>query len=338
MAGLLYDALELAVAKYNTAKGTNYKYADFVFDKPVDLRAVGIEHPSRRNTMIRGKVADKTIDFTYDRLDLTAHLIRDSLVLGGGGSGIYLETTAVNKSEAATTIAKACGIPLRPSDIVAEPFDWAALRTATSTNVVFTIAADSRTFLPGSTFTVMIGGAYILVDGKVYRVQDCALELETFHEDYVFQTNPTINPATAPLSGHQTAPFDYTRAARYLRRFGSYEIWRDTDRLGKNSDLTNWIKGLCQALKECDGNPWVWNNTATPADFNLYQAWVVFNGPVKYCTRERAQQYRVPVQYLPLHELGNPAFDNVCLIWPAITAGQTQSVYVFHYNDIKGVA
>lgn len=338
MAGLLYDALELAVAKYNTAKGTNYKFADFTFEKPIDLRTIGITHPSRRNTMIRGTVEDKTIEFTYDRLDLTAHHIRDSLVLGGGSGGIFLETTAVDKSEAAITIAKTCGIPITPSDIVKEPFDWATLRTATSTNVVFTIAPESRTFLPGSTFTVLVGGAYILVEGKVYRVQDCALELETFYEDYAYQTNPKITPATAPLSGHQTAPFDYSKAARYLRRLSGYETWRDADRLGKTGDPSNFIKGLCQALKECDGNPWVWNTTATPADFNLYQAWVVFNGPVEFCTRERAQQYRVPAQYLPLHELGNPAFDNVCLVWPAITAGQTQSVYVFHYNDIKGVA
>lgn len=337
MAGLLYDALELAVVRYNTAKGTNYKYSDFTFEDPIDLRQWGISHPSGRNTMVKAQVDDKRVNLTYDRLDLNTHYVRDAGFMGANGvGGIFLESDAIDKSAAAGVLGRALGIPLAPRDLVKEDFDWAALRTNTSVNLVFTIAPTSYNYLPGSSFTVQIGGSYLLHNGKVLRIYDTALELEAFHEDYVFQSTPKVDPNNAVMSGHQTCFNDYTRAARQLKRLGGYETYRAGDPLGVTGDPGAFILGLCTALKACDGNPWVWTASTPVPDFNLYKAWVVYNGPVEYCTREFAQQYRIPAQYLPLHAIGNSDFDNVCLIWPASTGGQTQSVYVLHYNDYKG--
>lgn len=332
MAGLIYNALEMAVLRYNAEKGTSHLFSEFTFSPPVDLRSREVKHPSGKNTLVQAKIGETPITFAYDRIGIKESYLQYL-------TGFYdtrIENHVTDIRSWMSGFSKQHGIPITENEVVNGELPWATILTTVDVSVAVTINENSYNYLPGSTFNIFVDGKYVRREGKVYRIHDTALEPETYYEDYVYQT---ANLATFHLTGHLTAAVDYTPARHHLCRLSGFEEYRAGDLLGAstNAEFTKFMAAFAQALSECDGNPWTYSKTLTNLKFNLGNAWVAYNGPTKYADRGRAQSYRQPVQYLHLLKMADQTYDNVAILYLTSVSGMTRTAAVFHYNSLKGV-
>lgn len=332
MAGLIYNALEMAVLRYNANKGTSHLLSDFTFSPPIDLRGREVNHPSGKNTLVQARLGETPVTFVYDRVGIKEHYLQYIAVF----YDTRIENDVVDIKSWMKGFSKQHGIPITGDEVVNAPLPWATLLTTVDVNVPVTINESSYNYLPGSVFNILVDGKYIRRGDKTYRIYDSTLEPETYYEDYVYQS---ANLATFHLTGHLTAPVDYTPARHHLCRLSGFEEYRAGDLLGAstNAEFTKFMAAFAQALSECDGNPWTYSKTLTNLKFNLGTAWVVYNGPTKYADRGRAQSYRQPTQYLHLLKMADQSYDNVAILYLTSVSGMTRTAAVFHYNSLKGV-
>lgn len=339
--GIFYDALDVCIKRYNLAKGTTYTKQDFVFDKPIDLRNWPTPHPSKKNTLVVATAGSVKIEFVYDRVDIQASYFKTGI---SNQFYRYLWKTCVGtKDTLAPWLQSHFGIPLEQKDIVPELFEPAKFTPAANRDVSITISDQSYNFLPGSTFKIGIGGQYVVVDGKTMLVSTppTLTGPSQWTEDYAFQSQSLAS------RGHPiglTWGIDYTPVARLLKRFSGWHVWYDFNCWGYHAQSGRsaaHLSDLCKALTSVDGLPWTFDGSSVPwtpsthKPYNLYKAWGVYIGPTKGAIKEKAMQYRVPAQFIPLLDGCNPAFDNVLVVYFQTASNLVFPCAFFHFNNPK---
>ena len=100
------------------------------------------------------------------------------------------------------------------------------------------------------------------------------------------------------------------------------------------------LNTLRDAMKDVDGNAWVWTSTLnTP--FNLYRAAVVYNGPTAQCGKLATGQVIFGTNYLEdwvLKSFSAPnlEYDNVLVFWLKSTWENNEGYcgcVMLHYNN-----
>lgn len=339
--GVFYDALDVCIKRYNDAKGTNYTKTDLVIGDPIDLRSWPTPHPSKKNTLVVATVGEVVIEFVYDRIDIQSKFLRE---LTTTIPAVYLWKTCVGtKDTLAELIQYHYAIPMTARDLVPESFDPSTFNTDTTRTVKVTISDRSYNYLPGSTFKIGIGGQYVMVDGKPMLVSTppTLTGPSQWTEDYAFQSQSLAS------RGHPiglTWGFDYTPVARLLKRFSGWHVWYDYNCWGYHAQSGRpaaQYSDLCKALTSVDGLPWTFDGSSVPwtpsthKPYNLYKAWGVYIGPTKGAIKEKAMQYRVPAQFIPLLDGCNPAFDNVLVVYFQTASNLVFPCAFFHFNNPK---
>jgi len=334
--GIIYDALEVAVAYYNSTKATNYTLSDLSFGNPQDLRAVGCPHPSGKNTLVVATVKSTgaTINLVYDRYDL-ANFYRDGATKWSTFPHFYLWKDCVGtKDTLAGCIKYHYGIPFTARDIVAEKFYPEQFTDDVIRNVDVKISDLSYTYLPGSTMTIGVAGAYKLIDGVLYCTKDSTLSGPSqWTEDWASVSQTIAAWANTAL---MTMGIDYSKASRCLRRWTGFSTWQVGIQWGyypQGTWLPDQMTMLCKLLTKIDGYPWTFDSSGKKP-FNLYYAWPVFLGKTSKATRDNTMKDRCPTQYQHLLNCVNPKYDYVLIVRlnENYQSNCMSSCAIFHFN------
>lgn len=335
--GVFYDALDVCIKRYNDAKGTNYTKAELVFDDPIDLRSWRTPHPSKKNTLVVAHAGETKIGFVYDRVDIKSMYIKDTPV---GTPAVYLWKTCVGtKDTLAELIQYHYAIPMAARDLVPEPFYPSAFNTDTTRTVKVTISDRSYNYLPNTSFHVGIAGRYLMVDGKPFLVNTSAITGPSqWTEEFTYLKLDLKTRGQAAMVSWGT---DYSKARRLLKRIPGWHVWYTYNCLGYYSQggrAANFGTDLAKALTAIDGLPWTFDSSGSKP-WNLYYAWPVYNGPTSGAKREKAMNYRVPIQFQHLLDACNPAFDNVLILYLNTdrVSNLTSACLFLHFNDSEVV-
>lgn len=329
---LLFDPRKLCRIEYNIQRGAALKDSDFVFSNPVDLRDFVGQRPDGKNTMLVATVAGKKVNYFYNRIDPTVNFFEQFGPQSVAASNVWrlvLEKDSVGSTKKlARPLARCFGLPITEDDIAAEPFTPPTIADQT---VTITFGKDGLLFLPGAKLTVAIEGTYRVADGKAYYVTDFNRNPDMFYEDHVLRNRTA---STWLRAATLTYGNDYTPAAAWLKRIVGSSNWVASEVLGAQADSTAFLNSLAQVLGQVDGLPWAMPG-ATAGAYNLSNAWCFYNGPVSGAK----EVFKSLGTWLPPHllrtlELGNPAFDNVALLFNSTYNNNTTLLAsVFHYNN-----
>lgn len=328
---LVYNPLRLMVAEFNRKRGTEHAVEDFVFSEPIDLRSFPAARPDGKNTMVIAKIGNEETTFFYSRMSIQADMVR-GLAIGTPASNPLWRLMLTNECVGSTqTLWKALnrtyGLGLQgPEDIVDEPL----VVQPNVINQVVTVkfSLNNYIWLPGDTMAVTLRGKYVMLDGKPFMIDDCALHPAQWYEDWVYgsETGVALQPAQFLSFGA-----DYTPAKHLLRRLRSDGVHDNFQRIGNSTYSDGYGTGLAKWLSYCDGNPWVY--TRAVAAWNIYLGWCAFNGPVEEAVKDKAMTYRVPGHLKRLLQVGNDRFSHVALIRLDQVNNMKRSCLVLHYND-----
>lgn len=134
-----------------------------------------------------------------------------------------------------------------------------------------------------------------------------------------------------------TYGYDYTKHVALLKQISAFpRPWNNANDL-MNTTLLN---GLRDAMKDVDGNPWVWTS-AQNTPFNLYRAAVIYNGPTKSCGKNVTGQVIFGNNYfddwmMKSFTPPNMEYDNVLVFWLKSTWENNEGYcgcVMLHYNN-----
>lgn len=328
---LVYNPLRLMVAEFNRKHGTNHPMEDFTFSEPFDLRSFSAARPDGKNTMVIAKVGTEEVNFFYSRMSVQADMAKEfnvGSVSGNVNNRLLLTNECFGSKQTLwKALNRAYGLGLTgPEDIVDEPL--VIQPNVTNQTITVTFSPANYKWLPDVTLTVVVRGKYVMLDGKPFLIDDCALHPAQWYEDWVFgsELGATMQPAQFLSFG-----VDYTPAKHLLRRIESDGVYRDWSRIGNSTYGDGFGTALAKWLSYCDGNPWVYTRTA--AAWNVWMGWCGYNGPVEGAIKANAMTSRVPGHLQRLLQAGNDRYTHVALIRLEQANNMKRSCLVLHYND-----
>lgn len=134
-----------------------------------------------------------------------------------------------------------------------------------------------------------------------------------------------------------TYGYDYTKYTSFLKTLVAFpRPWNNANDMLTAATLNS----LRDAMKDVDGNPWVWTSTLNTA-FNLYRCAVIYNGKTKDCGKVVTGKMLMGEVQLDdwLMKSFTPAnleYDNVVVFWLKSTWENNEgygAVVMLHYND-----
>lgn len=134
-----------------------------------------------------------------------------------------------------------------------------------------------------------------------------------------------------------TYGYDYTKYNAFLKTIPAFpRPWNNNNDM-MNSTMLNTLR---DAMKDIDGNPWVWTSTLNTA-FNLYRAAVIYNGPTKDCGKNVTGQVIFGTNYfddwmMKSFTPPNLEYDNVLVFWLKSTWENNEGYcgcIMLHYNN-----
>lgn len=333
---LFYDPLRMMRAEYNKHHETNLPLEAFVVEKISDLRNFEASRSDNKNTMVIVNVQGESHRFFYDRIPFTPFFRDfglDKTSLPSTYRMILDRDSNGSTKKLARPIARAYGLPITEDDIIDQPFSPPMIAAATPVTITF--SPDSLLFLPGTTATFIIDEAYRVINGLVYMLKDFSRVPDSFYEDHVADSR--TNNATYLKIAQLTYGKDYSPIAPLLARLVGSTVYVAGETIGGRTDSEAFCTMLAGAMSQCDGLPWTFVKSAN-ANYNLYGASVVYNGPVEGCKQALAVRTS-PVLNTPEHlvrtmEYGNTRYDNVALLLiNPFSNNTTRMGALLHYNN-----
>ena len=328
---LVYNPLRLMVAEFNRKHGTNHPLEDFTFSEPFDLRSFSAARPDGKNTMVIAKVGTEEVNFFYSRMSVQTDMAKEfnvGSVSGNVNNRLLLTNECFGSKQTLwKALNRTYGLGLTgPEDIVDEPL--VIQPNVTNQTITVTFSPANYKWLPDVTLTVVVRGKYVMLDGKPFLIDDCAIHPAQWYEDWVYggETAATVQPAQFLSFGA-----DYTPAKHLLRRLHGDGVHHNSKRLGDSTYSDQYGTGLAKWLSYCDGNPWIYSRSL--AAWNIYLAWCAFNGPVEEAVKAYAMNYRVPGHLQRFLQVGNDQYSHVAVIRLDQANNMKRSCLVLHYND-----
>ena len=322
---IYYDPDKFLLERFNANNGFALYREHVVFNNPRSTAIVDPPMADKYNTIIDvvmqpGAMFDGVTQMYYNRINL-AHEFANSRLLDVNYLSINDEKTI---HEIIPRLNLKFGLALTTDEVVDGPIRDAGLFTLVNVKAIST----SKRYYNSFNINVMrSSGGLAVVDIK--------------HEA---TTEWDISRKVLAPAGYTDYPLhvlnyniDYTSIAGQLRTIKpKISYHRQPQEMGHTTlALHDWLP---MALTSVDGIGWSAASTVPAGSAqNLYQAAVVYNGPVKDCRIPgRGMNYRRPIADDSINP-ANPAYDNVLalLMWnPSNSKTRYKSLALFHYNEV----
>lgn len=320
----LIDIKQQFVDIFNTSSGLNVTYSDLKVQGPVAVDATYPPAYRTKNTVVTFTHGDKILNVSYDR---TA--ISDRLAVPGGITLALTHDQDGTIHKLLPLLSKRVGVEIEPHEIVEGTFDVTALPGT----IELTTTSASLRWLPGTTLTLKFNGKYRIADGVCELVPVAFSYTPDLWENDGALANQSGGTRTHP--NVCTGQFDYTPIANILRCVRSLPTYASG---GDGPMIINYYGNniaLIEALRSVDGIPWVISGSNN-VNYNLYYAWIVYNGPAKGAKAAMIRGYSPdPNELMAAADIRESEFDNVMLLRLnySYNGGQLPALLPIHYNN-----
>lgn len=319
---VLIDIKQQFVDSFNADSGLSLTYSDLKVQGPVAVDATYPPAYRTKNTVITFSYQDKILNVSYDRI-----AIENTLGVPGGVTIALPFDTDGTTHKLLDEVSKRLGEPITPLDIVNETFDVSKLPGT----IELTVASTSLRWLPGTKLLLNVKGTYRIVDGVCEQVPLVFSYTPDSYEAEGVAVNQKNGLRTHPV--FNTGQFDYTPIAHLFRNLRSLPTYSTTGANIINLYTINNV--MVEALRSVDNIPWI-ITTNVAYMYNLYAAWVVYNGPTEGAKAALIRSYTVdPNELVAALDIRETEFDNVMLL-RLNTTYNTKSLPALlpiHYNN-----